>query len=147
GYCCMALRDLQGAIAAFSRGVSLNPALTTSWVMLQRLYRSAGETKHAAAASEQVFLLQQLPPEIVRAGSLFSDGDLAAAENILRRHRAAAGDHVEGLRLLGRVAHRRKALEEAETLLDEALRLAPKYRAARVDYIRILLDAQKYVKA
>src|SRR5262249_35911225 len=45
------------------------------------------------------------------------------------------------------VAHQRKALEEAETLLEDVLRLEPNYRAARVDYIRILLDAQKYVKA
>jgi tetratricopeptide (TPR) repeat protein len=147
GYGCMALRDLPRAIAAFSRAVSLNPALTTSWVMLQRLYRLTGESTHAAAVSEQLSLLQKLPPEVVRAGSLFSDGDLAAAESILQRYRAAGRDHVEGLRLLGRVAHQRKALEEAETLLEDALRLAPSYRAARVDYIRILLDAQKYMKA
>src|SRR5262249_56974314 len=52
GYCCVTLRDLPRAIAAFSRAVSLNPALTTSWVMLERLYRRTGETKHAAAAAE-----------------------------------------------------------------------------------------------
>jgi tetratricopeptide (TPR) repeat protein len=127
--------------------VSLNPALTTSWVMLERLYRIAGETKRATAASEHVFVLQQLPPEVVRAGSLFSDGDLSAAENILQKYRAGGGSHVEGLRLLARIAHQRKALDEAEALLEDALKLAPNYRAARVDYIRILLDAQKYMKA
>jgi tetratricopeptide (TPR) repeat protein len=147
GYCCMALRDPPRAIAAFSRAVSLNPALTTSWVMLERLYRRTGETKLAAAAFEQVSLLDKLPPEVVRAGTLFSDGDLAAAENILQRYRAAGGDHVEALRLLGRVAHQRKALEEAEALLEDALRLAPDCRAIRIDYIRILLEAQKYMKA
>jgi tetratricopeptide (TPR) repeat protein len=147
GYCCIALRDLPRAISAFSRAVSLNPALTASWVMLERLYRVSGETKHAAAASEQVAFLQQLPPEVVRAGILFSDGDLAAAENILQRYQAIGGHHAEALRLLARLAHRRKALDEAETLLEDALKLAPNYRAARVDYIRVLLDGQKYLEA
>jgi tetratricopeptide (TPR) repeat protein len=147
GYCYTSLRDAPRAIAAFLRAVSLNPALATSWIMLERLYRLAGETKQAAAASEHVSLLQQLPPEVVRAGILFSDGDLAAAENILQKYQAAGGNHVEALRLLGRIAHERRAFDEAETLLEDALKLAPDYRAARVDYIRILLDAQKYMDA
>jgi tetratricopeptide (TPR) repeat protein len=147
GYCRIALRDLPHAIAAFSRAVSLNPALTTSWVMLERLYRAAGETERANAASEHVSFLEQLPPEVVRAGILFSDHDLAAAEKILQRYRAGGGKHVEALRLLGRIAHQRKALDQAETLLEDALKLAPNYRAARVDYMRVLLDGQKYVEA
>lgn len=147
GYCFMALRDMPRAIDAFLRAVSLNPALTTSWVMLERLYRIAGQAKRATAASEHISVLQQLPPEVLRAGSLFSDGDLVAAEHILQRYRMDGGNHVEALRLLGRIAHPRKALDEAETLLENALKLAPNYRAARVDYIRVLLDAQKYMKA
>jgi tetratricopeptide (TPR) repeat protein len=147
GYCFMALRDLPRAIDAFLRAVSLNPALTTSWVMLERLYRIAGQAKRATAASEHISVLQHLPPEVLRAGSLFSDGDLVAAEHILQRYRMDGGNHVEALRLLGRIAHPRNALDEAETLLENALKLAPNYRAARVDYIRVLLDAQKYMKA
>src|SRR5262249_27078936 len=135
------------AIDAFSRAVSLNPALMTSWVMLERLYRVTGKTKQAAAASEHVSLLQQLPPEVVRAGMLFSDGDLTPAENMLQRYRDGGGIHVEALRLLGRIAHQCKSLDEAETLLEDALKLAPNYRAARLDYIRVLLDAQKYMEA
>jgi tetratricopeptide (TPR) repeat protein len=147
GYCCMTLRDLPRAIAAFSQAVSLNPALLTSWMMLERLYRATGDTNRAAAASEHVSLLQKLPTEVVRAGIMFSDGDLAPAEDILQRYRAAGGDHVEALRLLGRIAHQRKCLEEAETLLEDTLKVAPNYRATRVDYIRVLLDAQKYLEA
>lgn len=146
GQCYLTLRNLPAAIVAFSRAVSLNPALTTSWLMLERLYRGIGETKRAAAASEHVSVLQQLPQEVVRAASLFSDRDLPPAENILQKYRAAGGNHVEALRLLGRIAHQRKAFEEAETLLEDAVKVAPNYRAARLDYIRLLLDAQKYMK-
>lgn len=147
GHCYMTLGNLARATDAFLRAVSLNPALLTSWMMLERLYHASGETKGAIAASEHVSLLRQLPPEVVRAGTLFSDGDLIPAENILQKYRVAGGSHFEAVRLLGRIAHKRKALDEAESLLEQALQLAPNSRSARVDYIRVLLDSQKYLKA
>jgi tetratricopeptide (TPR) repeat protein len=85
GYCYMTLRDARRAIDAFLRCVDLNPALAASWTMLERLYRMTGEIKNAAAAAEHVSGLKDLPPEIVRAGSLFSDGDLL-------RQRTSFGD-------------------------------------------------------
>jgi tetratricopeptide (TPR) repeat protein len=147
GYCYMTLRDAPRAIEAFLQAVKLNPALASSWTMLERLYRMTGEAKGAAMAGEHVTLLQQLPREVVRAGSLFSDGELPAAENILRTYLLTGGNHVEASRLLARIEHQCNASEVAEHRLDAALKLAPNYRAARLDYIRILLDQQKYLQA
>jgi len=146
GHCYMALRDAPRAIDAFLRGVNLNPALATSWSMLERLYRMTGDVKYAATAAERVSALQQLPPEIVRAGSLFSDGELSAAEKILRAYLLNA-NHVEALRLLARIEHQREVLDEAELLLEAALKLAPNYCAARLDYVHVLIDRQKYLQA
>ena len=147
GCCYMALRDLPRAIGAFSRAVTLNPALTSSWVMLERLYRGAEELERAAAVAQQVARLHGLPREVVRAGSLFSDGELDIAHDILDKYRATGGNHLEALRLLARIEHQRNNLEEAERLLEDALNLPPNYRAAKIDYVRILLDSQKYPKA
>ena len=147
GYCYASLRDAPRAIEAFLRGVNLNPALAASWIMLESLYRMTGDEKNAATAAEHVSTLKQLPPEIVRAGSLFSDGELSAAENILRVYLLNAGNHAEALRLLGRVEHQLNVLDEAEQLLEAALKLAPDYRAARLDYVRVLIDRQKYLQA
>ena len=147
GHCYMTLGDAPHAIEAFSRAVNLNPALATSWTMLESLYRRTGGIKDATTAAEQVFTLKHLPPEVVRAGSLFSDGDLSAAENILRAFLENGGNHVEALRLLARIEHQCRALDEAELLLEAALKLAPNCRAARRDYVRILLDGQKYLQA
>lgn len=144
GYCCVALRDTPRAIEAFLRGVDINPALAGSWSMLERLYRMMGDLRNAAAAAERVSALQRLPTEIVRAGSLFSDGDLPAAENILRTYLQKSGGDVEALRLLARIEHQRQALNEAESLLEAALKLAPDYLAARLDLVRVLIDRQKY---
>jgi predicted Zn-dependent protease len=103
GHCYMTMRDAPRAIDAFLRGVNINPALATSWIMLERLYRMTGQVENAAKAADQVSILKHLPPEVVRAGSLFSDGDLSAAEKILRAYLLAAGNHVEALRLLARL--------------------------------------------
>ncbi len=146
GYCYMTLRDAPHAIEAFLRAVKLNPALSTSWTMLERLYRMSGEKTGAAMAAEQVSLLDQLPPEVLRAGCLFSDGELSAAEGILRAY-LLNDKHVEALRLLARIEHQCNALEDAEQRLEAALKLAPKCQAARLDYVRILLEQQKYPQA
>jgi tetratricopeptide (TPR) repeat protein len=147
GHCYAALHDAPRAIDAFLRGVTLNPALAASWAMLERQYRMTGEVENAARAAEQISNLKRLPPEVVRAGSLFSDGDFSAAENILRTYLRDAGDHAEALRLLGRIEHQQGVLDEAELHLEIALKLAPDYRAARADYARILIDRQKYAQA
>ena len=147
GHCYTALRDAPRAMDAFQRAVSLNPALPASWSMLERLSHITGDVKNAALAAEQLSILKQLPSQIVQAGSLFSDGELPAAENILRAYLLEAGSHVEALRLLGRIQHQRGALDEAEPLLGAAFKAAPDYRDARVDYVRILIDRQKYPQA
>ena len=147
GHCYASQRDERRAIDAFLQGVKLNPALVASWSMLERIYRMAGEVENAENAAGQVSMLQSLPPEVLRAGSLFSDGEHSAAAKILREYLTGLGNHVEALRLLGRIEHQQRALDEAERLLEAALKLAPDYRAARLDYVRILLDRQKYLRA
>ena len=147
GYCYTTLRDAPRAIEAFLRGVDINPALAKSWSMLERLFRMTGDARNAAAAAERISSLKNLPPEVVRAGSLFSDGDLSAAENILRAYLRTSSDDVEALRLLARIQHQRDVLDEAESLLEAALEVKPNYVAARLDYVRVLIDRQKYLRA
>jgi tetratricopeptide (TPR) repeat protein len=147
GYCCVAVRDAPRAIDAFLRGVTINPALPASWSMLERLYRMTGDVKNAAAAGEHVAALKQLPPEVVQAGSLFSDGELALAESMVRAYLLRAGNHVEAMRLLVRIDIARGVLDDAERLLEAVLTLAPDYRAARHDYARALVHRHKYARA
>jgi tetratricopeptide (TPR) repeat protein len=145
GYCYVALRDAQRAIDAFLRGVNINPALPAAWSMLQSLYRMAGDEGNATTAAQHVATLSRLPPEVVQATSLFSDGELTPAENIVRGFLLRHGDHVEAMRLLARIGLERDVLDDAELLLESVLKLAPDYRAARADYARVLLKRQKYL--
>jgi tetratricopeptide (TPR) repeat protein len=147
GYCLAAMQDVPHAIEAFERSVNFNAALLASWSMLRSLYHQSGDIQKAALAAEHVATLSRLPPQIVHAGSLFCDGELPLAESTIRAYLRESEPHVEALRLLGRIAHRRNALDDAELLLGEAHRLVPTYRAACADYARVLIDQQKYRQA
>ncbi|HXC31795.1 MAG TPA: sulfotransferase family protein, partial [Verrucomicrobiae bacterium] len=117
GYCYVTMRDAPRAIDAFLRSVDINPALTASWSMLERLYRMTGDLTNAVVAAERVAALKRLPPEVVQAGSLFSDGGLSAAEDILQAYLLKSGDDAEALRLLARIKHQHEVLDEAELLI------------------------------
>jgi tetratricopeptide (TPR) repeat protein len=147
GHCYVHLRNASSAIAAFLRGVTLNSALAASWTMLERLYRLTGDIRNAEAAARQVATLNGLPSEVVRAGSRCADGDLPVAQRILDEYLRGGGDHPEALRLLARIEHQRGLFDLAEARLAGVLRTSPTCRAARLDYVRVLIDRQKYLQA
>jgi tetratricopeptide (TPR) repeat protein len=147
GLCYVQLKDAPNAIEALLRAVNLNPALRASWSMLARLYGMVGDPANASTAAEHVATLEHLPSEVVTATSLFSDGDLAPAEQIVRAFLLREGDHPEGMRLLARIALAHDVLDEAEILLEAVLTLAPDYGAARYDYAQALVKRQKHSEA
>jgi tetratricopeptide (TPR) repeat protein len=147
GHCYVALKDAPHAIDAFLRGVNINPALPASWSMLEGLYRMTGQTENAAMAAAHVATLKKLAPAVVEATSLFSDGDLAQAENAIRPHLLKHGNDIEAMRLLARIALARDVLDDAELLLEAVLEMAPDYRAARHDLALALLERHKHLRA
>jgi predicted Zn-dependent protease len=147
GLCHVALKDAPRAIDALLRAVNINPALPMSWRMLEGVYRLTGDAEKAATAAAHVATLKQLPPEVVTATSLFSDGDLVPAEHIIRAFLLRHGDHPEAMRLLAKIGMARDVLDDAEILLEAALELAPDHRAMRYDYAQCLTQRHKYVQA
>jgi len=147
GHCQVLLRNAGAAIEAFMAAVNINPALPASWRTLAKLYAMTGQAENAATASAHVETLAQLPPEIVTATGLFSDGDCIAAEAIVRPFLLKHGNHVEGMRLLARIGLALDVLDDAETLLEAVLHAAPDYRAARYDYALALLRRHKHTQA
>ena len=138
GNCHVALRQAPQAIEAFLRAVNINPALPASWSMLERLYGMTGDTTNAAAAAAHVATLKSLPAEVITATALFSDGELAAAEELIRAFLIKNGHHIEAMRLLARIGMQRDVLDDAQLLLEGVLEIAPDYRAARFDYAQVL---------
>jgi tetratricopeptide (TPR) repeat protein len=147
GQCYVALKNAPQAIDAFLRAVNINPALPASWTMLEGLYGMTGQADNAVTAAAHVATLKRLPPEVLTATGLFSDGDVAAAENMVRAYLLKHGNHIEAMRLLARIGIERDVLDDAELLLEAVLEIEPNYRAARHDYARALLERHKYQRA
>ena len=147
GLCHVARKDAAAAIDALLRAVNINPALPMSWRMLAGLYRITGETARAATAAEHEAILAALPSEVLRATSLFSDGDLIPAEAIVRAYLLAHGDHPEAMRLLAKIGMAHDVLDDAELLLAAVLAMVPDHRAARHEYTQCLLKRHDYAKA
>ncbi len=147
GHCYIVLKQAPQAIDAFLRGVHINPALPASWSMLEGLYRMTGQAENAAEAAAQVATLKKLPVEVVTATALFSDGELAEAEQLIRAFLIQHGHHVEAMRLLARIGIERDVLDDAQLLLEAVLDLAPDYHAARFEYAQVLIKRHLYQRA
>lgn len=147
GHCYVALRSTDKAIEAFERAVQMSAALPGSWKTLQALYRMVGRDQDSEVAAAHVNKLSTLPPEIVNASAMLADGDVYEAERCVRQFLLTHGDHIEGMRLLAKIGIELDILDDAEALLEGALRLAPDYHAARYDYAVVLLKRHKHVRA
>lgn len=147
GHCYVVLRDAPRAIDALLHAVNINPALPSSWNLLEGLYRMTGDAANAATAASHVATLKRLAPDVVRATSHFSDGELDPAEQIIRTYLLKVGNDVEGMRLLARIGLAREVLDDAEILLEAVLKVAPDYRAARYDYACVLFERHLYKRA
>ena len=147
GHCHVLRRDAAAAIEALQQAVRLNPTLPASWDMLEQLFRMQGDTAQAASAAQHLAALNQLPAEVVAANSLFADGDLAPAEDVLRGYLRKDSGNLGAQHLLARILVERDLPDEAEYLLKSVIGSAPDYHAARFDYSVILLQRQKHVQA
>ena len=147
GLCHVARKDAPAAIGALLQAVNINPALPMSWRMLEGVYRLSGDGENATMAAGHSAALKALPPDVVIATSLFSDGDLAPAEHIVRQFLLQHGDHPEGMRLLAKIGMARDILDDAEILLEGVLILAPDHRPARYEYAQCLAKRQKHRQA
>ncbi len=147
GHCRRAQRDATAAAADYQRAVDLNGALPSSWKALSELYRAAGRATDADAAQQVLDYIRGLPPAVVTATSLFAEGDILVAEQIVRRFLQQHGDHIEAMRLLAQIGVKLDVLDDAEFLLESVLVFSPDYHAARYDYANVLSRRHKHLQA
>ncbi|HYK99672.1 MAG TPA: sulfotransferase [Steroidobacteraceae bacterium] len=147
GHCYVALQDAPRAIAAYRRAVEINATLSASWGMLEGLYRLTGDAGNAAFAAAQLARLRSLPAPVIAATNLYCDGELAAAEKMIRAFLLEHGDQIEAMRLLARIGFDLEIYDDAELLLAALLERAPDYAAARYDYASVLMARHKYREA
>ncbi|MBS0417172.1 MAG: sulfotransferase [Proteobacteria bacterium] len=147
GRCFVAQRQARPAIQAFVKAVQLNNSLPGSWSMLEGLYRMQGETQNASVAAKSVAALRAQASEVVLADSLFADGDLEAAESLIRDYLLQHGDNIEAMRLLARIGIAHEVYLDAQILLAAVLQRAPEHRAARHEHALVLVELQRFEEA
>jgi len=147
GHCYVGLRNAPEAIKAFSRAVELNPALPTSWRLLQSLYGMTGRPDEAQVASQHVAIMNSLAVEVVTARSMLADGNLREAEDLIRGYLQRSPRDVEALRVLALIAHQNEFSKDAVVLLEAVLAAAPDYRPARHDYVLALIALHRHKDA
>ncbi|MEI6641648.1 MAG: sulfotransferase [Novosphingobium sp.] len=147
GLCHVARRDARAAILDLRTAVTANPALAMGWRMLDGLYRMTGDQRSADLAGRHVAHLASLPPPIVHAKVLYGDGEIDAAEMLIRRFLMEAGDHPEAMRLLAQIGHLRNVLDDAEALYEGVLAMVPDHHEARHEYVQVLIARHKFPRA
>lgn len=145
--CYLALGDQPAALASYQRAVQLNDALEPSWAALEELYRTGGREQEAAYAQRCLAKISSLPRQLAHGSRLLNEGEVSAAEDVVRGYLSREGTHVEGLRLLAQIAVRLNVLDDAEFLLENLLELAPDYDDARYEYAAVLTQRRRYFHA
>jgi tetratricopeptide (TPR) repeat protein len=148
GHCFVAQRDAPQAIECFEHAVRLNTALPASWNRLEALYRLVGRTADAERAAAQSRRIAAIAPEIVAAEGMYSEGDLADAEQIVR-HYLQTKDPLDpdAMWLLAKIGMKLNILDDAEVLLETVLKLKPDDSIVRHDFAIALALRHKHQRA
>lgn len=143
-------RDLgrfDSAIDAYEHAVEINPGLVASWRSLAEAHRKAGSGERARMAEANFKRLSGLPPELVAVTSMMHEGKLYKAEKIVRHFLQQTPHHLEAMRLLAQIGSRLNIHDDAEFLLESALEMEPDFDLARMDYVKVLHQRQKFERA
>ncbi len=135
------------ALRAYARACRYNPALEASWRGQLAILSSKGLEQQAAAVRGQLERLQKLPRPLLGVMDLIAQGRLLQAEDLCRQYLKKVPHDVEGMRLLADIGIRLGVLDDAEFLLESAVKLEPGNVPARIDYIRALRKRQKFHRA
>ena len=145
--CHRARGDIAATVAAYRRAVELNDTLVSSWRALKELYRLSGQLADAEYASACLNTMTGLPPQLLEGSSLLNEGEPEAAEEVVREYLRRNGAHVEGMRLLAKIAVKLNVLDDAEILLENVLERSPEYHDARLEYGVVLAERRRYLLA
>ncbi|MEL6567936.1 MAG: sulfotransferase [Pseudomonadota bacterium] len=137
----------EAALIAYQSATRCNPALTASWSAQVKLLRASGREAEAAQAEAQLTRLNSLPKPLLAVTNHIHEGRILRAEEIARAFLQQNPRNVEGMRLLADIGSRLGVHEDADVLLDAAIKLSPDTLQLRIDHIQVLRKRQKFAAA
>jgi tetratricopeptide (TPR) repeat protein len=135
------------ALVAYARACRYNAALEASWRGQLNILAAQGRSAEAAQIQAQLDYLTELPRPLVAVMDLIAQGKILKAEDFCRQFLLKVPHHVEAMRLLADIGVRLGVLDDAEKLLEAAVRLEPANVRARIDYVQTLRKRQKFARA
>ena len=122
----------------------MNDALLGSWRALIELTSTTSKPAIYDEAVTQTRNLEGLPKALLQVRDWINEGRLAQAEQLCRQFLIRHPKQVEGMRLLAYIGVQTEVLDDAEVLLENAVRFEPDNDLARYDYMGVLYKRQKY---
>ena len=135
------------AVDALRRALALRPAQPQAWRALADHLRATGDHAGADAAYLQSVRHASRSPELMRAAEALAANRLPEAERLLKARVAQQPTDVAALRMLAELAVRVGRNEDALSLLERCLTLAPGFREARHHYALVLHRDQQPERA
>ncbi len=135
------------AIARLRAATRIAPGHSAAWRALGDQLAAAGDEAGSQQAFERHLDLSTEHSELVHAARHLREGEIAKAEQLARDVLKAHPTDVNAIRMLADIGIRVGQLDDAQSLLERCLELAPDFHLARHNYVSLLYRRQKLVEA
>ena len=146
GHLCKAIGENEEAASHYRQACELNPALVASWKSLFNYFNKRNNKAAAEHAHEQIKKLDSLPPILLYISQILNEGRLAIAEQKCREFLKKNPTNVYAMSLLSDIAKKFGYYDDAEILLENAVKFSPDDGEIRMKYALILRLKQKFTK-
>ncbi len=136
----------ENSIAHYRQACELNPALLSSWKALYDYFRTGNNKPAADHAFMQMNTLQSIPSILLYISQILNEGKLGIAEEKCREFLKKNPTNTFAMSLLAQIADRMGYFDDAEFLLESAVKFNPDDGELRMRYAMILRKKQKFEK-
>tara|TARA_B100001142_G_scaffold50512_1_gene47785 strand:- start:3 stop:2012 length:2010 start_codon:yes stop_codon:yes gene_type:complete len=136
----------ENAIRHYRQACELNPALTSCWQALYNYFKRNKNQPAADHAYMQMNTLQSMPRTLLYISQILNEGKLGIAEEKCREFLKKHPTNTFAMSLLSEIADRLGYFDDAEFLLESAVKLNPNDGELRMKFAMILRKKQKFSK-
>ena len=146
GHLSKATGNDENAASHYRQACELNPALISSWKSLFNYFTKMKNKPAAEHAYEQIKKLESIPSVLLYINQILNEGRLGIAEKQCREYLKNNPTDVYAMSLLAEIANRLGYFDDAEILLENAVKFSPNDGELRMKYAMILRKKQKFAK-
>ena len=136
----------EDSIKHYRQACELNPALPSSWKALYSYFKKNENKPAADHAYMQMNTLETMPNTLLFISQILNEGKLGIAEEKCREFLKQYPTNTYAMSLLSDIADRLGYFDDAEFLLESAVKLSPNDGELRMKYAMILRKKQKFAK-